>query len=83
MMVNLGLKKPVLGYADSSFLAEHGGLITRLARLTGVEESNPEGSGGKGLRLTSTKIDCWGEKSSSETARNYLTRLEENKQPKL
>ncbi len=71
MMTNLGLKKPVLGFGESKFL-EHGGLITRLARLTGVER----GSEREGLRLTSVDIDAWLE-VDSETARDYLAKLEE------
>ncbi len=72
MMMNLGLTKPVLGFTGSGFLKEHGGLITRLARLTGVEEGKDSG----GLRLTSVDFEAW-LKVDTETAKNYLARLEE------
>ncbi len=72
IMTNLGLTKPVLGFSDSAFLHEHGGLISRLARLYGAEK----GSNPSGLRLTSTPFEAWIE-VDKETAQKYLTKLEE------
>lgn len=74
MMSNLSLTKPVLGFVDSPFLIEHGGLITRLARLTGVEEGKDEG----GLRLTAVPFNAW-LKIDADTAKSYRGKLEEKK----
>ncbi len=72
IMANLGLRKPLLGYNDSSFMDEHKGLITALARLYGAEK------GGKptGLRLTSVPFEAW-IVVNEETAKQYLGRLED------
>lgn len=72
IMANLGLKKPVLGYNDSTFMDEHKGLITTLARLYGAEK------GGKpaGLRLTSVPFEAW-VLIDGATAKQYLGKLEE------
>jgi valyl-tRNA synthetase len=72
IMANVGLSKPVLGFISSAYLEEHGGLITRLARLTGVERGDkPEG-----LRLTSAPFEAWIAVDQA-TAQKYLTKLEE------
>ena len=69
---NLGLSKPELYYNGSELLKEHGGLIKRLARLESVREV----SSGSGLHLTQTNENCW-LAVDRETARNYLTKLEQ------
>lgn len=72
IMANVGLTKPVLSHKDASFLIEHGGLITRLARLTGVEK----GGEPSGLRLTSVPFEAWID-VDQQTAQKYLSKLEE------
>ncbi len=72
IMANISLVKPVLGFSGSEFLEEHGGLITRLARLTGVEK----GGEPTGLRLTSVPFGAW-IAVDPETAQKYLSKLEE------
>ena len=72
IMSNIGLQKPVLGFNSSNFLEEHGGLITRLARLTGVEK----GGEPTGLKLTGISFEAW-IAVDPETAQKYLTKLEE------
>jgi valyl-tRNA synthetase len=72
IMSNLGLKKPLLGYTSSSFMDEHKGLITVLARLYGAEK----GSKPTGLRLNSVPFEAW-LTVDQETAEAYLSKLEE------
>jgi len=67
---NLGLKKPVLGFTDSTLIIEHGELIARLARLRGVEKGDMQ----QGLRLTSVDFDCWLD-VDQKTAREYVAKL--------
>jgi valyl-tRNA synthetase len=69
---NLHLIKPHLYYKGSELLKTHGELIKQLARLEGVSEVEA----GTGLHLTQTKENCWLD-VDHETARNYLTKLEE------
>lgn len=69
---SLGLAKPELYYTDSVLLKEHGALVKHLARLGRVERVKS----GNGLHLTQTSEDCW-IAVDHETARNYLTKLEE------
>jgi valyl-tRNA synthetase len=77
IMANVGLTKPVLSFTDSPFLEEHGGLISTLARLYGVEKGNAADAGTSGLRLTSVPFAAWIE-VDKKTALKYLTKLEEN-----
>lgn len=72
MVKNMGLSHPQLYYKGSKLLKEHGDLVKRLARLDSVREV----SSGAGLHLTQTKENCW-LAVDQETARNYLTRLQQ------
>ncbi|MBA2278817.1 valine--tRNA ligase [Candidatus Saccharibacteria bacterium] len=69
---NLHLSRSHLYHTGSQLLTAHGELIARMAHLKGVSEV----SDGKGLRLTSTKENCWLD-VDQETARSYLGKLEE------
>lgn len=72
IMNNLGLRKPVLSHDSETFMNEHGGLISSLARLYGVEK----GTNPSGLRLTSVSFKAWIAVDTA-TAQKYLTKLEE------
>ncbi|CAN5413011.1 valine--tRNA ligase [soil metagenome] len=72
IMNNLGLHKPVLNFTDEPFMEEHGGLMTRLGRLTGVEKGDKP----MGLRLNSVPFVAW-IAVDPETASKYLSKLEE------
>ncbi len=74
IMNNVGLTKPVLNFIDVAFLEEHGGLVTRLARLYGVEKGDKPTGGG--LRLSSVSFTAW-IAVDPETAKKYLGKLEE------
>lgn len=66
----LNAAKPTLYYTDEPFLAEHGKLIARLARLHEVSEVQK----GDGLYLTETKYRCWLDIDSGR-ARQYAEQL--------
>ena len=72
IMKNLGLHKPVLNYSDAEFMTQHGGLISSLARLYGVEKGDKPA----GLRLTSVPFNAW-IAVDNDTAEKYLGKLEE------
>jgi valyl-tRNA synthetase len=72
IMANVGLRKPVLNFKDSSFMTEHSGLITRLARLYGVEKGDIP----SGVRLTSVEFTAW-IAVDTETAQKYRGKLED------
>ncbi len=69
---NLGLVKPELYYTGSELLERHGQLVKQLARLQRVDEV----ADGSGLRLTQSTENAW-LAVDRETARNYLTKLEQ------
>lgn len=69
---NLGLSKAKLRHKSSELLTEHSALIKQLAKLGDVSQSEEQ----NGLKLTQTSENCWID-VDEETARNYLTKLEE------
>jgi valyl-tRNA synthetase len=64
------LQKTSLYHSDVAFLQEHAALIAQLARIDGVHQVED----GKGLRLTSTKYNCWLD-IDRERAERYVKKL--------
>jgi valyl-tRNA synthetase len=64
------LQKTSLYHSDVAFLQEHTALIAQLARIDGVHQVED----GKGLRLTSTKYNCWLD-IDRERAERYVKKL--------
>ncbi len=69
---NLGLNKPKLQHMDSELIKNNSDLIMKLARLGSITSSKIR----SGLKLTQSGEDCWLD-IDEETAKNYLTKLEE------
>jgi valyl-tRNA synthetase len=72
ILKTLGLRSAHLYYTDVPFLAANAPLITRLAKLEGINEVRD----GEGLRLTGTSYKCWLDVDQA-TARSYLQKLNE------
>ncbi len=73
LSTELGLNKPELYYADSSFISENSDLIQRLSRIGSVSETK---AGFNGLQLLQTKHKVW--LSVDKTLiHKYLMSLEE------
>lgn len=68
----LQIKGSTLRYEDSEFIARHGELIAKLARLDAVEQSTER----SGLQLTQTSESAW-LAIDSDTARNFVETLTE------
>lgn len=64
------LDKTALYHSDVSFLQDHAALIAQLARIEGVFQVED----GKGLRLTTTKYNCWLD-IDRERAERYAKKL--------
>jgi len=74
IMAATALKKPSLGFKDETLLTEHGGLISRLARLGGVSEELGE----QGIKLSKSGLNAW-IVTDEETATKFVKRLEAEK----
>lgn len=70
IMTAMQLDKTSLYHTDVDFLQEHAALITQLARIEGVHQVED----GKGLRLTTTKYNCWLD-IDRERAERYVKKL--------
>jgi len=74
IMAATSLKKPLLGFKDESLLVEHGGLISRLARLGEVSQGLSE----NGIRLSKSGLNAW-IVTDEDTANKFVERLKTEK----
>lgn len=74
LISSLGLESPTLYYTGVPFLSANAKLITRLTKLSAVQEVTD----GTGLHLTSTSYNCWLDVDAS-VATAHVERLEEQK----
>ena len=70
---NIGVKDVTLQYRNAAAISNNATLISRLARLSAIEEVTDKG---RGLKLTQTLFDCWLD-IDADTIKQYTGKLHE------